>query len=203
MNAAMKTSAEDHLRACDARLAPIVAGTPFKAYRGGDIYRDLLESILSQQLSVKAAATIFDRFLGLFPGRDPSPRRVLAMPEERLRAAGVSRQKAGYMKNVAAFALENDLSRAALRRLDDDEIVALLTRIKGVGRWTVEMLLMFPLNRPDVFPVDDLGIQIAMQRLYGLRGKGPALRKRMIAIAAAWRPHRTLACKYLWRWRSA
>jgi len=197
----MKRKGDEFLKRCDPKLAPIVTGETFKAYRNGDIYRDLLESIMSQQLSVKAASTIFERFLALFPDRNPSPRRVLAATEEELRAAGVSRQKTGYLKNVAAFAQENDISRDALRRLDDEVIIALLTQIKGVGRWTVEMLLMFPLNRPDVFPADDLGIQIAMKRLYGLRTTGPRLRRRMTEIAEAWRPHRTLACKYLWRWR--
>jgi DNA-3-methyladenine glycosylase II len=197
----MKTSAEGLLRSRDARLGSIVDGEPFKAYRNNDLYRDLLESIMSQQLSVKASATIFGRFLALYQDGDPAPVRVLATVDADLRAAGVSRQKIGYVKNVADFALRHDISHRALRSLSDDEIIALLTQIKGVGQWTVEMLLMFPLNRPDVFPADDLGIQLAMKKLYGLRGDGPRLRRRMAAIAEAWRPHRTLACKYLWRWR--
>jgi DNA-3-methyladenine glycosylase II len=197
-----QTAALQHLAARDPKLAGILTGPPFKAYRHPDLYRDLLESIVSQQLSIKAAATIFARFLALFPGRQPTPRRVLALPEEKLRAAGLSRQKAGYLRNVAAFALHHDVSRAALRRLGDDEVIALLTQIKGVGRWTAEMLLMFPLDRPDVLPLDDLGIQLAMKKLYGLRGHGRGLHRRMAALAEAWRPHRTLACKYLWRWRS-
>ena len=186
----------------DAKLAGILSGPPFKTYRHSDLYQDLIESILSQQLSGKAAMTIIGRFMDLFPARRPTPRRLIALRLEQLRAAGVSRQKAGYLHNVARFALRHDLSRTALRRLNDHEIIALLTQIKGVGRWTAEMLLMFPLNRPDVLPVDDLGIQVAMKKLYGLRGHGPRLHKRMIALAEVWRPHRTLACKYLWRWRS-
>ena len=187
----------------DAKLAGILNGLPFKAYRHSDLFLDLLEAITSQQLSGKAATTIFERFLDLFPGRQPTPRRLFALKPERLRTAGLSRQKAGYLHNVATFALRQDLSRAALRHLGDDEIIALLTQIKGVGRWTAEMLLMFPLDRPDVFPVDDLGIQLAMKKLYGLRGDGRRLHKRMTAIAENWRPQRTLACKYLWRWRSS
>ena len=186
----------------DAQLAGILAGPPFKAYHHSDLFLDLLEAITSQQLSGKAATTIFERFLDLFPSRQPTPRRVLALKPEKLRTAGLSRQKAGYLHNVAAFALRHDLSRAALRHLNDDEIIALLTQIKGVGRWTAEMLLMFPLDRPDVFPVDDLGIQLAIKNLYSLRGDGRRLHKRMTAIAENWRPHRSLACKYLWRWRS-
>lgn len=198
----MKTSPEEYLAARDAKLATILCGEPFKAYRNADLYSALLESIMSQQLSVKAADTIHRRFLDLFPGRFPDPKLLSKMTDEHLRTAGVSRQKAGYVRNVAAFALKHDLSHAALKKLSDDELIALLTQIKGVGRWTVEMLLMFPLNRPDVFPADDLGIQNAMKKLYNLRGKGRALHKRMFAIADAWRPNRTLACKYLWRWRS-
>ena len=186
----------------DAKLAGILTGPPFKAYRHSDLFLDLLEAITSQQLSGKAATTIFERFLDLFPGRQPTPRRLFALKPERLRTAGLSRQKAGYLHNVATFALRHDLSRAALRRLSDEEIITLLTQIKGVGRWTVEMLLMFPLDRPDVFPLDDLGIQLAIKKLYGLRGDGRRLHKRMTIIAENWRPHRTLACKYLWRWRS-
>jgi len=196
----MKQSLQ-HLAARDPRLAGILSGPPFQAFRNADLYTDLLESIVAQQLSGHAATTIFNRFLDLFPRRQPTPRRLLALSPARLRAAGLSRQKAGYLRNVATFTLRHDLRRAALRRLDDEALIELLTQIKGVGRWTVEMLLMFSLNRPDVFPVDDLGIQNAMRRLYGLRGRGPRLRRRMAAIAEAWRPHRTLACKYLWRWR--
>jgi DNA-3-methyladenine glycosylase II len=125
------------------------------------------------------------------------------MTEDELRTAGVSRQKAGYLRNVAAFALTHDLSARALADLPDEEVIRELTQIKGVGRWTVEMLLMFTLGRPDVLPVDDLGIQNAMKRLYRLRGTGRALHRRMVAIAENWRPHRTLVCRHLWPWLSA
>ena len=200
----MKLSAHEHLKSRDPIVAQIVTGgAPFKISRNADLYTSLIASIMSQQLSVKAADTIHGRFLDLFPARDPRPERVLALSVEQLRAAGVSRQKAGYIQNVATFALQNDITHAALKRMTDDEIIALLTQIKGVGRWTVEMLLMFPLNRPDVFPADDLGIQTAMKKLYNLRATGPALRKKMTAIAENWRPHRTLVCKHLWRWKSA
>ncbi len=187
----------------DARLAGILNGPPFKAPGESELFLDLIESIMSQQLSGSAASTIHGRFCRLFPAQRPTPRRLLKLTADQLRAAGVSRQKAGYLHNVADFFLKHDLSHAALQKLDDESIVALLTQIKGVGRWTVEMLLMFPLNRPDVLPVDDLGIQLAIKQLYGLRTSGPRLRKRMQALAESWRPHRSLACKYLWRWRSA
>lgn len=194
-------NAAHHLKAADPVLAGIPLDHRFKVSRKSDLYLDLLSSIMAQQLSVKAADTIFERFLDLFPERYPRPELLAAMSDEHLRTAGVSRQKAGYVRNVAAFAAANGFDHRRIQRMTDDEVVAHLTQIKGVGRWTVEMLLMFSLNRPDVFPADDLGIQIAMKKLYRLRGEGRALRQRMIRIAEAWRPYRTHACKCLWRWR--
>lgn len=188
----------------DPKLEPVLRDAgPVKKPRSPDLYQDLLESILAQQLSVRAAATITGRFLDLFPDRRPEAKFLAGMTEDELRPAGVSRQKAGYLRNVAQFALKHDLSAAALRHLSDDELIAELTQIKGVGRWTVEMLLMFTLGRPDVMPIDDLGIQNAMKRLYRLRGKGRALHRRMLSISECWRPHRTLVCRHLWRWLSA
>ena len=193
--------AAHHLKAADPVLARIPLDLTFKRSRKSDLYLELLSSIMAQQLSVKAADTIFERFLDLFPDRYPAPDQLAAMSDEQLRAAGVSRQKAGYVRNVAAFAMAKGFDRRRIQRMNDDEVVAHLTQIKGVGRWTVEMLLMFSLNRPDVFPADDLGIQIAMKKLYRLRGEGRALRQRMVQIAESWHPYRTHACKCLWRWR--
>ena len=186
----------------DPRLARIMKGRqPFRPPARPDPYRDLLQSIISQQLSVKAADTIFARFLALFPRRQPTPARLVALSDEVLRSAGVSRQKAGYLRNVAAFARTGGLRHARLRTYTDEQVIEHLTAIKGVGRWTVEMLLMFTLQRPDIFPVDDVGIQAAMIRLYGLRVRGRALRAHMEQIAARWRPYRTVACHFLWQWR--
>lgn len=167
------------------------------------LYLDLLESIVSQQLSVRVADVIFSRFLGLFAGGFPAPDKLAATETEVLRTVGLSAQKAGYLRNVAQFALEHGLETDQLRLMTDEEIVAYLTRIKGVGKWTAEMILMVSLNRPDVFPVDDLGIQQAMIRLYGLEEKGRLLRTRMLEIAESWRPYRTYASRYLWRWKDA
>ena len=186
----------------DPALAVIMKGrTPFAPRARPDPYMDLLQSIVSQQLSVKAADTIFKRLLDLFPRGYPTAARLAAMSDEALRAAGVSRQKAGYLRNVAVFARAGGLRLARLRAMTDDEVIAHLTAIKGVGRWTVEMLLMFTLGRPDIFPVDDVGIQAAMIRLYRLRVRGRPLRARLEKIAEAWRPHRTTACHFLWQWR--
>ncbi|MBK9337369.1 MAG: DNA-3-methyladenine glycosylase 2 family protein [Lewinellaceae bacterium] len=167
----------------------------------GKVYFELLESIVSQQLSVRAAATIFSRFCALFPDNYPAPEVLVAVKQEQLRAAGLSNQKANYLKNVAAFALENNLDKIPWQNYSDIEIINLLTQIKGVGRWTTEMILIFTLGRPDVFPIDDLGIQQGMIKLYGLPDTGKALRLRMQELSEPWQPYRSTASRYLWRWK--
>lgn len=170
----------------------------------GRIYYDLLESIVSQQLSVKVADVIFKRFLSLFPDNYPHPENVIAIEMDQLRSVGLSGQKAGYLQNVAQFAIENDLKKIDWASMSDEEIIAFLTQIKGVGKWTVQMLLMFTLARTDIFPVDDLGIQQAMQRLFKIEEQNPRLLKlRMLELAEPWRPWRTVACRYLWRWKDS
>lgn len=164
-----------------------------------DIYFYLLRSIVSQQLSVKVAAVIWKRFLELFPDDYPTEKLVLDKSDEELRAIGLSRQKLSYIKNVATFSLEHGMSFEILSDKSDEEIIKYLTAIKGVGKWTVQMVLMFPLDRPDVFPIDDLGIQVKIMHYYGLEGDRKSLRKEMIEIADVWKPYRSLACKYLWK----
>ncbi|WP_018477758.1 DNA-3-methyladenine glycosylase family protein [Pontibacter roseus] len=184
----------------DPILAALVGqGKPLASTRSEDLYFELLSSIVSQQLSVKAAATIFRRLTELYPDAYPHPHLVLETPDETLRSAGLSFQKIGYIRNVAAFAQEGNLEHATIDAMDDETLIQHLTKIKGVGRWTVEMLLMFALERPDVMPVDDVGIQNAMKRHYGLEETGRVLKARMHAIAENWRPYRTIACKYLWQ----
>lgn len=197
------TRAELHLSNTDDLLRGVIETTPrLKVHRNKDLYLALLQSVASQQLSGKAADTIFGRFCDLFSDGYPHPKRVVKLHPDRLRGAGFSRQKSTYIQNIAAYALEQGLDYDELNALSDDDVIKQLTTIKGVGRWTVEMLLMFPMNRPDVLPVDDLGIQQAMASLYRLRSKGPALKKRMEQIAKPWRPYRTVACRYLWKWKS-
>ena len=170
----------------------------------GRIYYALLESIVSQQLSVKVADIIFNRFISLFPDNYPHPDGVVAIEFDKLRSVGLSGQKAGYLQNVAQFAIENDLEKIDWTGMSDDEIISFLTQIKGVGKWTVQMLLMFTLARPDIFPVDDLGIQQGMQRLFKIEEQNPRLLKiRMTELAEPWRPWRTVACRYLWRWKDS
>jgi DNA-3-methyladenine glycosylase II len=169
----------------------------------GRIYYDLLESIVSQQLSVKAATTIFNRFCTIFPDNYPHPELLIEAEPLRLREVGLSAQKAGYLQNVAHFSLKNDLENHRWDQMTDEEIIEFLSQIKGVGKWTVQMLLMFTLGRPDVFPTDDLGIQQAMINLYKINETGRDLKKKMLEISEPWQPWRTVACRYLWRWKDS
>jgi len=167
------------------------------------VYFDLLESIVSQQLSVKVATVIFNRFCALFPDNYPHPELVAAFQIEQLRSVGLSNQKASYLQNVAAFSLQYDLENHHWETMSDDEIIAFLTQIKGVGKWTAQMILMFTIGRPDIFPIDDLGIQQAMARLYDLDTADKQFKHKMTALAEPWRPYRTVACRYLWRWKDS
>lgn len=164
-----------------------------------DIYCSLLESIVSQQLSVKVADIIWKRFTGLFENQYPAARQILLTEDEVLRGIGLSGQKTKYMNNVASFSLENNLSFEYLNEKTDDEIIEYLTQIVGIGKWTVQMILMFPMDRPNVFPVDDLGIQTKMKHWYRINLEKKELKARLISISENWNPYKTLACKYLWR----
>lgn len=163
-----------------------------------DIYLDMLENIVSQQLSGKVANAIFNRFLQLFPNGYPNPKLVLKLDDSLLRQVGLSGAKSVYVKAMAEFALKHDLNVDALQQLADDELIKLLTQIKGVGVWTVQMLLIFSLGRPDVFPVDDLAIRQGMVELYGLHSEGKQLRQEMIRIAEKWSPYRTWGTRMVW-----
>ncbi len=163
----------------------------------GSHFGAIARSIVYQQLSGKAAATIHGRVLGLFGGREPAPAELLAVSDEALRGVGLSRQKAAYLRDLARHAAEGLLELERLHELPDDEVIAQVTAVKGVGVWTAQMFLMFRLGRPDVLPVLDLGIRKAVQQAYGLR-KLPEARK-LEALAERWRPHCTVACWYLWR----
>jgi DNA-3-methyladenine glycosylase II len=186
----------------DPKLKLLVDTIPFpEAKPTQDLYLALLESIVSQQLSVRVADVIWGRVLALFPDGYPRPERVVALPVETLRGVGLSFQKAGYFQNVARYALDNQLVHADLATVADEELIARLSQIKGVGRWTVEMLLMFALGRPDIFSVDDLGIRQAMINLYEIEETGKALKVKLVELAEVWRPYRSYACRYLWRWK--
>jgi DNA-3-methyladenine glycosylase II len=163
----------------------------------------LVDAIIYQQLAYKAAKTISLRFQQLYGtngrGRLPTPGELQHTPRRKFRAAGLSRQKMGYMRDLAAKAADGTLALGRFRRMTDDEVIANVTQVKGIGRWTAEMFLIFCLGRPDVLPVDDLGIQYAFKEAYGLR-KLPS-EAWMHRTAEPWRPHRTVASWYLWRAR--
>ena len=164
-----------------------------------DIYHSLLSSIVSQQLSTKVVKIIWNRFTDLFVEGYPDAESLLSKDHDVLRGIGLSNSKANYVKNVAEFKLANDMSFDFLQSKSDEEIIEYLSQIKGVGRWTVQMILMFPMDRPNVFPVDDLGIQNAMKRLYNIELEKKELKTRMIDISSVWHPYRTVASKYLWK----
>jgi DNA-3-methyladenine glycosylase II len=155
-----------------------------------------VRSIVGQQLSVKAATTIYGRLEGHFGGHAPTPEQILAADPDALRAVGMSRPKVGYLRSLAEHVLDGTIELDRLDELPEDEIVRELVAVKGLGEWTAHMFLMFQLSRPDVLPVGDLGIRRAVERQYGLAEiPGPAELER---IAERWRPWRTLACRYLW-----
>ncbi|HKH71294.1 MAG TPA: DNA-3-methyladenine glycosylase [Vicinamibacterales bacterium] len=160
-----------------------------------DPFRALLHAIIAQQLSTKAAATIEGRFAALFDGR-PTAAAIVAMPDERLRAVGISPQKLGYIRDLCARTLNGSLALDALETLRDEDVIVALTSVKGIGRWTAEMFLMFRLHRPDVLPVGDLGIVKAVQRAYRLRLAPTPVR--LTRLGENWRPYRSVACWYLW-----
>jgi len=156
----------------------------------------LVRTITAQQISTKAAATIHGRLIALMPS-GVSPEALLALTDAQMREAGLSRQKESYLRDLAAKVSSGELPIATLQELEDEAVIEAIVKVKGLGRWSAEMFLMFRLRRPDVLPVDDLGIVNAIQRLYGLRKKPKPDRIR--TIAEAWRPYRTVACWYLWR----
>jgi DNA-3-methyladenine glycosylase II len=161
-----------------------------------------MASIMSQQLSTKVAKVIYQRFLDLYNGKNPKPAEVLATPSTSLREIGLSNAKVGYILNVASFCIEQKITDKKVQQLNNQEIIDLLTQIKGVGKWTVEMLLMFSLGREDVFAVDDFGIQQAMIKLYRLENlEKKILKEKMLAISTKWSPYRTYACLHLWQWK--
>jgi DNA-3-methyladenine glycosylase II len=162
-----------------------------------DPFSALVRTITSQQLSTKAAATIHRRILDLMPGGVATPEAIEKTADEALRSAGLSRQKIAYVRDLAKHASNGDLPLHSLNSLGDEDVITAITKVKGLGRWSAEMFLMFRLHRADVLPVDDLGIVVAVQRLYGLRKRPKPDRLRK--IAEPWRPYRTVACWYLWR----
>lgn len=166
-----------------------------------NLYLSLCFSIISQQLNTKVASIIKNRFLDLYKD-EPSAQQILDTPYETLRSIGLSNAKVQYVQNVARFELEQGMSYSKLKKMENEEIILYLTQIKGVGRWTVEMLLMFSMGREDLFAIDDLGLRQAVIALYELKHRDKKKMNQVILnIAAKWTPYRTYACLYLWRWK--
>jgi len=188
-----------HLRSADPVLAQVIEAVgPIEIALRRERFAALSRAIIFQQLAGAAARTIHDRFVALFPGRRfPTPRQVLDATPEDLRRVGLSRQKILYLKDLATHVDSRILNFHRFHLMDDEEIILDLTRVLGIGRWTAEMFLMFNLGRPDVLPVDDLGVRNAVRRLYRMRKMPDA--KRLSALAERWRPYRSAASWYLWR----
>jgi DNA-3-methyladenine glycosylase II len=162
-----------------------------------DHFSALVRAITFQQLSTKAAATIYKRTAALMPDAEPTPDGFAALSDEQLRAAGMSRQKCAYLRDLCGKVASGALRLDALDSMSDEDVIASLSQVKGIGRWSAEMFLIFRLHRPDVFPVGDLGIVTAIQRAYRMR-KRPTP-ERMRRLGEAWRPYRSVASWYLWR----
>lgn len=187
----------------DKKLAKLINDSePLQLKSHKNICVRLCASIMSQQLSTKVAKVIYNRFLELYNRKEPTPQQIVATPFEKLRAIGLSNAKTQYVLNAAQFAIEHTLTDQKLRKMRDEEIIELLIQIKGVGRWTVEMLLMFTLGREDLFSVDDYGIQIAMKKIYRLDDSNKKeFRQQLQNISKKWSPYRTYACLHLWQWK--
>lgn len=198
-HAALARRARAHLRRVDPVIATVMDSVgPYRPgdRTGGSHFGALIRSIVFQQLSGKAAATIHNRFLALYPDGAPTPGDVLATSDEKLRSVGLSRQKIGYLRDLSARVSDGALPLDQVETLSDAQLIAHLIQVKGIGRWTAQMFLMFKLGRVDVLPDLDLGIQNAIKRAYRKRKITP---KDVQRIGAKWTPYSSIACWYLWR----
>ena len=186
----------------DKKLAPILLSKEFILTKRKNIAIQLMASIISQQLSTRVADVIFKRFLELYNNKYPSCEDVLYTSFQTLKSIGLSNNKTQYIHNVANFFIENKITDAQLHKMEDEEIVELLTQIKGIGKWTTQMILMFSLGRENVFSVDDLGIQQSMTKLYKINtANKKELVQKMTLISNKWAPYKTFACLHLWHWK--
>ena len=191
----------EHL-AKDKKFKKLIEGKdPFVLKKKKKVYLHLCGSIMSQQLSTKVADVIWKRFLALYD-KAPTPEQIVATPFATLRAIGLSNAKVGYIQNVARFAIDQGMAFTQLQKMTNEEVTQHLIQIKGVGRWTTEMILMFALGREDVFAIDDLGVQNAMIGIYKLDTTNKKkLREDLLRISKRWSPYRTYACLHLWKWK--
>jgi DNA-3-methyladenine glycosylase II len=188
----------------DKKMKKLVASyPPYELQKGKHIHLEICSSIISQQLSVRVAEVIYKRFLALFNKKHPTCADIIAVPFDELKAIGLSNSKTNYVRNVCEFFIEHKVTDARLHKMDDEELIEFLIQIKGIGRWTAEMILIFTLGREDVFALDDLGIQQAMAELYELNlNDKKQMRSEMERLSQPWKPYRTYACRYLWTWKN-
>lgn len=189
----------------DKKLKKLIDAQPALSLEIRDkVYLRLCSSILSQQLSTRVASVLYQRFLDLYSGKEPTAKEILATPAETFRSIGFSRAKASYVHNVCRFFMAHKITDKRLYAMGNEEVIDLLTQIKGVGRWTVEMILMFTLGREDVFAFDDLGLKQSVIKLYKIKETDKkSVLKKMETITLKWSPYRTYACRYLWNWKDA
>ncbi len=175
----------------------IILVPPFEQYKSRNYFEALVESIVSQQLSIKAADTIWMRFIHLLPGEEVTAERVWELEDQKIRDAGISWSKITYIKDLAQKTMESGILFEQFEIMSDEEIIQELIKVKGIGRWTAEMFLMFAMNRPDVFSYGDLGLRRALQKWYDLDHE--PTQEEAEKIAEKWKPYRTLASRYLWK----
>ena len=196
-------SYQRHLKK-DKGLAELVKGEAYTLDKRKNTAIRLIASIVSQQLSTKVAAIIFKRFLDIYKGKEPSLQAVIDTPFDTLRGIGLSNSKVNYVQNVAQFFISQKITDKQLYAMEPEAVIELLVQIKGVGRWTVEMLLMFSLGHEDVFAEDDLVIQQAMIKLYKIKyATKKELHTKMLKRSLSWAPYRTYACLHLWNWKDS
>lgn len=188
----------------DIKLATLLAADTHVLQKRKNTPIRLIASIISQQLSTQVAKIIFLRFLDLYDAKEPTCAQVLATEPTLLRGIGLSNSKVNYVQNAATFFIENKVTDKQLYNMPPEQVIELLIQIKGVGKWTVEMLLMFSLGQEDVFAVDDLGIQQAMIKLYKIKfDSKKELKIKMLKKSLSWSPYRTYACLHLWQWKDS
>lgn len=198
----LNTKEARHHLSKDVKMRPLIQVLqPLDLPPSGNVFNELVKAILYQQISYKAADSIFKRFIELMGKENYTPLELLAVSFEALRSAGFSGRKAQYVHNISAYFEENNLYEQDWSQLSDEEIIKRLSEIKGVGTWTVQMILMFQLCRPDVFPSGDLGVQQAIIGIYKIKEEKKAMIKKIEELATKWQPYRTLASLYLWSWK--
>ena len=196
-------SYQRHLKK-DKGLAELVKGEAYTLQKRKNTAIRLIASIVSQQLSTKVAAIIFKRFLDIYKGKEPGMQAIIDTPFDILRGIGLSNSKVNYVQNVAQFFISQKITDKQLYAMEPEAVIELLVQIKGVGRWTVEMLLMFSLGHEDVFAEDDLVIQQAMIKLYKIKyATKKELHTKMLKRSLSWAPYRTYACLHLWNWKDS